>query len=297
MQRAAALRRVLSALAVVTLAAGCSSLSGDRQGSLAKHTLYVVNDAQRLIAIDAGQPGKPLSDRPLAGLQPGERVLGIDYRVARGQLFALGSSGLLYRIDTAAAAATPVGGVLSVSLRGQEFGMDFNPTVDRIRVVSDAGQNLRLHPDTGAVIDADPAAEGVQTDAPLAWAAGDRNAGRPLALVAAAYSYNKVDEKITTNYAIDAANRVLVIQGSKEGTTPVVSPNTGRLTTVGGLRVGGFDRASFDIADIDNAAYAAFTAPFARESTLYRIDLATGEATRIGVIAGGRAVAGLAIEP
>ena len=54
---------------------------------------------------------------------------------------------------------------------------------------------------------------------------------------------------------------------------------------------------SFDIADIDNAAYAAFTAPFARESTVYRIDLATGEATRIGVIAGGRAVAGLAIEP
>jgi hypothetical protein len=87
------------------------------------------------------------------------------------------------------------------------------------------------------------------------------------------------------------------MQGSKEGATPGVSPNTGRIATVGPLRAGTFARASFDIADTSNAAYAAFTRAFGNESVLWRIDLATGAAARIGVVAGGRAVAGLAIEP
>ncbi len=282
----------VAALALVV--AACAS-SGS--GRVAKETLYVVNDANRLIAINGGRPEQPLSDRPLAGLAPAERVLGIDYRVARGQLFALGSSGTLYRIDTATASASVVGGVGAVPLRGIEFGFDFNPTVDRIRVVGDTGLNLRLHPDTGAVVDGDPGADGLQLDGTLAWSPGDRNVGRRLAVVAAAYSYNKVDERITTNYAIDAANGLLVMQGSREGATPVVSPNLGRVSTVGSLRAGEFDRASFDIADVSNAAYAALTRPFARESVLYRIDLSTGSATRIGPIAGGRAVAGIAIEP
>jgi hypothetical protein len=291
------LRTVLAAATAVLLVVACASAPDGRSGPPAKETLYVVNDANRLIAINGGRPGVPLSDRALAGLQPGERVLGIDYRVARGQLFALGSSGLLYRIDTATASASPVGGVIAAPLRGNEYGFDFNPSVDRIRVVSDAGLNLRLHPETGAVVDADPAAAGLQLDGPLAWAGTDRSAGRPAAIVAAAYTYNKDDEKLTTNYAIDAANGLLVIQGSKEGATPAVSPNTGRLTTVGPLRAGAFERASFDIADVSNAAYAALTRSFGRESVLYRIDLATGAATRIGTIAGGRAVAGIAIEP
>ena len=45
-----------------------------------------------------------------------------------------------------------------------EWGFDFNPTVDRIRVVNDAGFNLRLHPDTGVIVDSDPNQPGVQLD-------------------------------------------------------------------------------------------------------------------------------------
>jgi hypothetical protein len=30
--------------------------------------------------------------------------------------------------------------------------VDFNPTVDRIRLVTDSGQNLRLHPELGTVV-------------------------------------------------------------------------------------------------------------------------------------------------
>ena len=169
--------------------------------------------------------------------------------------------------------------------------------MDRIRVVSDAGQNLRLHPDTGAVVDADPKTEGVQTDAALAFDAADLHAGKPAAVVAAAYSYNQQDDKLTTNFAIDARQGVLLTQGSREGAQPAVSPNSGRLFTVGPLKAGAFEHASFDISDVRNTAYAALTASGATASTWVRIDLATGAATPIGRIAGGKPVVGIAIEP
>ena len=35
-------------------------------------------------------------------------------------------------------------------LSGTAFGVDFNPMADRLRVVSDAEQNLRANADTGA---------------------------------------------------------------------------------------------------------------------------------------------------
>ena len=52
-----------------------------------------------LVTFNAGQPQQVKSVGALKGLQAGERVLGIDYRVARGVLFALGSSGRIYTVD------------------------------------------------------------------------------------------------------------------------------------------------------------------------------------------------------
>lgn len=289
--------RVMPLLAIAAALGGCSSVPEEPLGPLVKENLFVVTSGNRLIGFNAGQPQKILSARPLAGLQPQERVLGIDYRVARGQMFALGSSGRLYRVDTGSASATPVGSPLAAALRGRAFGFDFNPTVDRIRVVGDTGQNLRLHPETGAVVDSNPQAEGLQVDGTLAFDASDVNAGKPVAVVSAGYTYNQEDEKVTTNYAIDARGGLLLTQGTREGVVPAVSPNTGRLFTVGPLKAGPFERASFDISDVNNAAYAAFTQAGARSSVLYRIDLATGAATRIATIGGGEPVSALAIEP
>lgn len=291
------MRRFSLLLAWAGLLAACSSTPDEPIGPPAKETLYAVSTGNQLLGFNAGQPQKILSRRPLAGLQPQERVLGIDYRVARGQLYALGSSGRLYRIDTATARASALGAPFAAALVGGGFGFDFNPAVDRIRIVSDAGQNLRAHPDTGALVDADPKTEGLQADGTTLYDASDINAGKPVALHGAAYSYNQVDEKITTNFAIDARQGVLVTQGSREGVLPAVSPNTGRLFTVGTLGAGRFERSSFDISDIDNIAYAALTRKGAGASVLYRIDLTTGAATRIGTIGGGEAVDGLAIEP
>lgn len=291
------------ALVSIAIAAGCalSPEAAEPVNPPRKEIFFAVTASNQLISFNAGQPQKILSRKPLGGLTPGEEILGIDYRVARGVLYALGrrgSTARLYTIDTASGRATPVGNAaLAVALEGGEFGFDFNPTVDRIRVVGVSGQNLRLHPDTGAVVDGNPDLAGLQSDTRLAYASGDVNAGRAPVVVSAGYTYNKVNEKITTNYAIDASAGTLVMQGSKEGVTPAVSPNTGFLITVGKLGVAPFARAAFDIADTTGAAFLATTAPGGRDSKFYLVDLETGAARFMGTIGGGEPVRGLSFEP
>jgi len=155
-----------------------------------------------------------------------------------------------------------------------------------VRVVSDSGTNLRLHPATGAVAATDPA---------LRYAAGDARAGQPTSITAAGHTYNKSNDKLTTNYAIDIKAGTLVTQGSKEGTDPAVSPNTGQLRTVGSLDVEGIEDAALDISDINNTAVAALKT--GGKTRLYLVDLASGKATLTGTVAASGGLRGMAIEP
>ena len=290
--------RSVSVIAFVCMGlAGCASMS-EPDGPPRKEFFHAVTQSNQLIKFNAGQPQKILERKSISGLQQGETILGIDYRVAKGILYALGDSGRLYTINTASGAATQVGkSTFPVKLDGTEFGFDFNPTVDRIRVVSTTGQNLRLHPDTGGVVDSDDKTAGVQIDGTLAFAAGDPNAGKQPRIAAAAYTYNKVNEKITTNFAIDAALGLLVTQGTREGATPAVSPNTGQIYTVGSLGTGESARVAFDIADVTGAGFVALTKAGDNRSRFYLVDLNTGAATFIGTIGGGEAVRGISFEP
>ena len=285
-------------LAVAFTLAGCAATEAETEGAPRKETLVGVTEGNRLVRFNAGQPQKATVVGVVTGMQAGESVVGIDYRVARGVLFALGSTGRIYTVDAQTAKATAVGGApLAVALSGNEFGFDFNPAVDRIRIVSDSGQNFRGHPDTGAAVDSDANMPGVQGDGKLTYASGDANAGKSPRVVAAGYTYNKQNDKITTNYAIDAATGSLVMQGTREGATPAVSPNTGQLFTVGSLGVGAFNRASFDISDVNNAAYLGADVDGRRGTRIYSVDLASGKATFIGTVGGGERLRGLAIEP
>ncbi len=291
------LMHLATVVLAAALVAACASMS-EPAGTLRKELIFALNAHMELIQFNAGQPQQILARRPVSGLQPGEKLLGIDYRVARGVLYALASSGQFYTLDTASGMLKRVGAAPSAfPLTGNLFGFDFNPAADRIRVVGDSGLNLRLHPDTGAAVDNNPTLEGLQADTPLAFAPGDVNAGKAPAIVAAAYTYNKKDEKLTTNFSIDRKLGVLVMQGSMEGTTPVVSPNTGLLTTVGPLGLGELTDASFDIADVSGAAFAAVRTADTSRTRLYLIDLATGKAQLIGTVGDGTALLGMAVEP
>jgi len=284
-------------LAVVLGLNGCATPKAPVQPAH-KEVIHAVTASNQLIRFNAAQPDGVVSAKPIVGLQPGETLVGIDYRVAKGMLYGIGSTSRLYLIDTATAVASQVGnGVFPVVLSGTEIGVDFNPTVDRIRVVSNLGLNMRLHPDTAAVVDSDPVRDGVQTDGPLAYAVGDPNYGKVPALVGAAYTYNKNNEKITTNFAIDGKYGVLVTQGSREGVTPAVSPNTGQLMSVGPLGIGSFEQASFDIADLSGTAFAIVTKAGEKRSGLYQVNLATGKAELIGRVGMDATIVGMAIQP
>jgi hypothetical protein len=281
---------LLAAVVAVVALSGCAS---PLELASRKETVYAVTDQAELIRFNAGRPQVILERKPLLGLARGEQLVGIDFRVARGVLYGLTSGGRLCTIDLATAALVPVtdGAAKAaessrVALSGKRFAFDFNPAVDRVRVMSDAGQNLRLHPQTGAVVAADPAP---------AYAAEDPAFGKLPKIVAAAYTYNKQDEKLSTNFAIDAALGTLVIQGSRESVSPVVSPNTGQLFTIGTLGLGPIEDASFDIADIDNTALASLRV--GGRTQLYVLDLTNGRARLLGLVDAGRALWGMAIAP
>jgi hypothetical protein len=238
-------------------------------------------------------PGVAFLSVPISGLESGETILGIDNRPANGMLYGLGSANRLYTISPVTGIATRVGqNTLNPMLRGTTFGVDFNPVPDRLRVVSDARQNLRLNPDSGAVVDADPNTDGVQPDGNLAYDAADVNKDAAPRLAGAAYTNTVAGATSTTNYAIDTGLDVLVTQGSVGGMP--VSPNTGRLFTVGRLGVDASDAVGFDITP-DGRAFAALTRPGDSTSALYAVDLATGGARSLGTLGGGQVIRGLTV--
>lgn len=288
---------LLATSALAIFLSGCATVV-EPIGPPRKESIFAVTAAHELIKFNAGQPQLILERKPVTGLAPAERLVGVDFRVTKGVLFGLANTGRLYTLDTSTGALKPVGAAPSaIPLAGDVFGFDFNPAADRIRVVSNTGQSFRLHPDTGAAVDADPNAPGIQADSALTYVKGDTQESQHPALVAAAYTYNKQDEKITTNYALDARLGTLVMQGSLEGTLPVVSPNTGLLRTVGKLGLGPLADATFDIADISGAAFAAVRTPASATTRLYQIDLNSGKAQLIGTVGSDAPLVGMAVEP
>lgn len=247
---------------------------------------YAVTASNRLISFPAGQPGNVQRNVAITGLGAGENVVGIDFRPATMDLLALSSASRLYRLDTQSGAATAIGSsAFSPALFGNAFGFDFNPTVDRIRQVSDLEQNLRLNPITGGV---------AGTDTALAYDLADAQAGADPNVVASAYTNNFAGSTVTTLYGIDSATDSLVLQGSLNSAP--VSPNAGTLFTVGALGLDTDANANLDISDL-GGVLATLTAPGASSSTLHRVNLTTGAATLIGTIGGGEIVRGFAIEP
>ncbi|EHR42489.1 DUF4394 domain-containing protein [Alishewanella jeotgali] len=249
--------------------------------------LWLLTAEQQLVKVAAKAPQQIIEQRALQGLSAAEQLIGIDYRVAYGVLFGLSNQGQLYQINTTDGSLTKVGTALPAgTLTDAAYGFDFNPAADRIRVVNVQGQNLRLHPETGALAFTDPK---------LHYAADDVNANKQPTIVAAAYTYNQQNEKLTTNYAIDLAQGTLVTQGSIEGQEPAVSPNTGTLFTVGSLGLAALSDVAFDISDLRNIGLLAVSKQGATVSSLYQVDLASGKTLLLGELP--TTITGIAIEP
>ncbi|MGH9846117.1 MAG: DUF4394 domain-containing protein [Blastocatellia bacterium] len=248
-------------------------------------TILAITAANNLISFNAATPETIASSVAITGLGQGETIAGIDFRPRNNLLYAVTSASRIYTINTTSGAATAVGtAAFTPALSGAAFGVDFNPVPDRIRLVSDTGQNLRLHPDTGAV---------AGTDTALTYATGDANAAANPNVVGSAYTNNFNAPATTTLFGIDSNLDILVRQGSVGGAPD--SPNNGRLSTIGPLGVNTTDQVGFDIQAPNDVAYASLTPQGATASSLYSINLNTGAATLVGAIGGNAIVRDITI--
>lgn len=213
---------------------------------------YAIDNSNNLQIFNPSNP-VPVS-KTVAGLQSGESILGIDFRPANGQLYALGSSSRIYTINLGTGAATAVGASpFSTLLSGTDFGFDFNPTVDRIRVVSNTGQNLRLNPNDGTIAAADLTL----------------NPGSPM-ISAAAYTNNFAGATSTTLFVIDHNTDKLYQQNP---------PNNGTLVETGSLGINITNTNGFDIGSMSQKAY--LIASVGLSTRIYSINTMTGAATSV----------------
>jgi hypothetical protein len=210
---------------------------------------------------------------PLTGLQAGETLVGIDLRPATGQLYGVGSSSRLYIINPGTGAVTQIGSAGAFTLGGTSFAVDFNPVVDRLRVISNTGQNIRINPADGSLAATDTSI--TPAGVTITGGAYDRN--------------DRAPATGTTLYGIDSTNGVLTTVGSINGSPN--SPNSGIVgPTVGSLGLGtGLDpRIGFDISAGTGTAYASMLT--GGTDKLYTINLATGAATLVGTVGTGTTV-------
>lgn len=263
---------------VKTTVIACAALVASA-GLASAQTVFGVTDTNSLVTWEASSPGSIVSGVAIQGLAQNEQIRGIDFRPATGELFALGSFSNLYTVNTSTGAASQVGSTFANTLNGSSFGFDFNPTIDRIRVVSDANQNLVLNPNDGTS----------NQVTPLFYAAGDPNFGMDPSVVASAYTNSFAGATSSQLYGLDTSLDVLVTQANSAGT----------LMTVGSLGADLNDTASFDIFSFNgqDTAFATVQDFDLGRSTFWTIDLQTGAATMIGEVGGGAIIRSMAVVP
>jgi hypothetical protein len=280
MHRPNLFRRGVIVLALLALALPLAALAdGGKRGKKQSHrsvsrTFYATDTGGNLLRFNQNNPRR-VASKPITGLPQGVTVKGIDFRPASGDLYALGSNRVAYRLNPRTAIAVPEGPTFDRTpsiLPGNFNGFDFNPTVDKIRVTSDAGANIRVNPDDGTLLSPDTNLTPVGAQ-----------------VVGSAYtnsSFSAVRPTVTELYAYDVASSTdtLWIQRPANAGTLIMPVPTG-------LDLG--SDVGFDIAGAANVGYLAGTPQGRNASRLYRLDLNTGRARMLGRI-GFNSITGLA---
>jgi hypothetical protein len=271
---------IVALLVPLAASAGGHGNAGKAAGRIdtAKRVLFATDSAGNLLRFRAAAPEAARS-KPITGLPGGVVLKGIDFRPATGDLYALGSDKVVYRVNPRTAIAVAEGPAFettAMALNGDRIGFDFNPTVDKIRVTSDADDNLRLDPDPGSLL---------ATDTKLTPA--------DVTVVGSAYtssSFAAFASRPTTTmlFAYDTS-------GSQDRVWLQNPANAGTLMTPKSLGIDLGSDLGFDIAGTDNVGYVAGTRSGGAGAELYRVDVTTGDTRRLGRIGHGNVtITGLA---
>jgi hypothetical protein len=241
-----------------TLAIAAAAFAMQAAGAQAQ-TIVALSGDNMLATID-GKSGKVTGKAKIDGIGS---VVGIDLRPSDGMLYALASDGTVATVDPKTGKATVKSKLDTMAPAGVKVTVDFNPVADRLRIIGSDGTNLRANVDDGKVT----------KDQPLKFAETDAASGKTPMIVAGGYSNSMKGAKETVLYDVDGALGGLFRQAP---------PNDGVLNTIGMLGVSA-KTASFDIM---TDATGANTAMLLAGKTLYKVDLATGKATKTQEITG-----------
>lgn len=256
--------------------AACAMVALTIGGAAQAATLVALTTSNRLVTFDHLAPGVLFSNVAVSGLGSGESLVGIDLRPATGQVFGV-TQNSIYALNPLTGAATKIGaGFASDPLAGGfEYGIDFNPTVDRIRVVNSGSGNRRLNPQTGGAV--------LPVDTSLTYT----GTGAPVRAVGAAYtnSLAGVLPGSTRQFIIDSNTDMLVETGSQVGGN--ASFNGGVVTPIGSLGFDTGDLVGFDIFGPTGVALISTTPNGGATSTLRLLNLADASSLPLGDIAGG----------
>jgi hypothetical protein len=200
-------------------------------------------------------------------------LIGIDFRAQDGQLYGVGNGGGVYIIDPTSGQATFVN-QLTVPLdpAATSFAVDFNPAADRLRILSNTGQNLRHNVNSGGV---------TLSDAPLTIMAGTMVV-TATGVTAAAYTNNDLAPGTgTTLFDVATMQDQVVVQSPPNGIPGGVAAN---LVPTGALGVDAGPSAGLDIYSVVVGGVAVGNLGFGVLNTssgsgFYSVNFQTGQAT------------------
>ncbi|GHB29703.1 hypothetical protein GCM10010392_67410 [Streptomyces clavifer] len=250
-------------------AARTAAVAGETAADDAPHAIGLAHD--QLVAFSTHAPGHARSIGHVRGLSGDTKLVGIDYRVQNGALYGVGDQGGIYTLDTHNAKAAKVS-QLTVDLDGEYFGVDFNPAANRLRVISDTGQNLRHN------IDDKAAPRTTTVDGKLTNPATPPSTTPPTAkgVTGAGYTNNDLNsDTATTLFDLDTVNDRVSLQSPA---------NAGSLAPTGSLGVKAGPSAGFDVhyAPKSGTNHGFATLHVNGTARLYGIDLLTGAAAHKG---------------
>ncbi|QCX80200.1 hypothetical protein C9F11_33075 [Streptomyces sp. YIM 121038] len=267
---AAAVALLTASTALVMGAPGTGSAAPAATPSL--QAFGISGDGLLMAAFKTDNPRQLDWVREITGLKGDQKVVGIDFRVQDGQLYGVGDKGGIYTFkwppEVPEPTATKVS-QLQFDLLGTNFGVDFNPAADRLRVISDGAQNLRHNLNTHTT-DEDVA---LTTPPITGWTRG---------VSAAAYTNNDLNGATgTLLFDVDTKLDQLVVQAPA---------NNGTLSSVGSLGVDAGPNAGLDIYStlsggktVSNAGFAILgPASGTGNPSLYNVNLFTGATDVIG---------------
>jgi Domain of unknown function (DUF4394) len=295
-----ALRRGLLLLCAVSVLAVPAVANGRQLGDLDRsddgssrddrRSLQVVGLTTdgRLVRFDADSPQRTRDLGKVRNLTGDQSLVGIDHRVQDGKLYGVGNAGGIYTLGAGDARATKVG-QLTVALSGTSFGVDFNPAANRLRVVSNTGQNLRHNLDDAAATMPPLAgmtmADGVLNVPPA-------TTTPVMGIAGAAYTNNDLDPNTaTTLFDLDTAADQISVQSPANG--GALAP-TGKLLVDAGP-VAGFDIYSRDAFGATQSNHGFATISVLGRYSFHKVSLLTGRASRIGSFRPSTQVADIAI--